>query len=409
MRIAAVLSVVAAGLVPSFPVHALELNANLSVAPEYHSNNRDSPYYVGPPTVPERYPASRQDLEVRAQEGGAFIQSTLRWQTERGAEPEARYIANQFYYDGSLGEGLNWTAGKKVLTWGVGFAFRPLDVVQREDRRKVNQPALVGRPLLAMEYFTASDAWTVAWVNPTRGEDGSDRQDEALALRWYRFDGNDDLHAVMRFSRKRKVEGGVGATRVVGDEWSFHGAALYGRRYTKTLNALTEDSDLFASANPMTEEVKYNGIKAVAGVQWTGKSGWSALAEAYYDADAYSRDEWRRLDNLTSRQIMAASLVPPLAVEGNIAWSSQAYLNTNLLRENVLLRLAYDDSDGFKPYVELLMTPRDWGMALTAGFAYERDRQRFSGGIRYLGGANDSVYARAPEKNIFWLQWNLAL
>ncbi len=399
----------AACIIPVSPVHAFELNANLFVAPEYHDDNRGSPYYVGPPMVPRQYPASRQDLELRVQERGAFVQSTLRWQVAHGREPEYHYIANQFYYDGSFGEGLNWTAGKKVLTWGVGFAFRPLDVMQREDRRKVNQPALVGLPLLALEHFTASDAWTAAWVNPARGEDDSDRRDEALALRWYRFDGNDDVHAVARFSRKRKVEVGIGATRVVGDEWSFHGAALYERRYTKTLNALTENSGLFAFADPMTEEVKHNGIKAVAGAQWTGKSGWSALAEAYYDADAYSRDEWRRLDDLTSRQIMAAHFAPPSAVAGNIAWSSQAYLNTNLLRENVLLRLAYDDSDGFKPYVELLATPRDRGMVLTAGFAYERDRQRFSGGVRTLGGAGNSVYARAPEKNIFWLQWNLAL
>ncbi len=393
----------------ALPASAAEFNASLIVAPQVLTDNRASPYTVGPPTVPAHNRDSRQDLELRLREGGFNAQGTLRWQAAQGAKPEQHGISNQFYYDGELGGGVGYSVGKKVMSWGVGYGFRPLDIVQRENRRGVNLPALVGLPLLAVENFSAEEAWTLAWVRPGEGGGTDDSHDSSLAFHWYRLAGADDLHAVARLSHRRGIEAGAGFTRVIGEEWSFHGAALYQRDYRKTLSTLAESGGLFAAADPRAEFVRHNGVKAVAGAQWTGESGWSLLAEGWYDADAYSRAEWQRLDDLTARQRALAGLVPDSAIAGNVAWSSQAYLATNLLRENLMLRLAYDDRDGFKPYAELLTTPKDGGRVFTLGAAYEGNRQRVSFGLRQLGGAADSAYARAPIRRLLWADWRLAM
>lgn len=392
----------------ALPAGAAEFNAALMVAPEVDTPNTASPYYVGPPLVPDR--ASRQDLELRLREGGFNVQETLRWQTIRDRTPEQHGIANQFYYDGELGDGLGWTAGKKLMSWGVGFGFKPLDVVQRENRRLVNRPALVGTPMLAVERFTADEAWTVAWTHPGRGEGSDDFRDASLALRWYRLSaGGDDLHAVARLSHRRGLEAGVGATRVIGEEWSIYGAALYERRTRRLMNMLVGNGGTLAAADPMSEQVGGGGTKAVAGAQWTGASGWSTLAEAWYDADAYSRAQWQRLDALTASQHALAGIAPAAAIAGNVAWSSQAYLTPNLLRENLLLRLGYDDRDGFRPYAELLATPRDGGRVWTIGAVFEGNRQRLALGLRQAGGADGSAYARAPIRRAAWAEWRLAL
>ena len=186
------------------PTPAAEFNASLSVAPEVATPNRASPYYVGPPAVPAR--SSRQELELRLRQGGMNAQGTLRWQAAAGRQPERHGVANQFYYDGDYGEGIGWTIGKKVMSWGVGHGFRPLDVIQREDRRSINPPALVGVPLLAIEKFTADEAWTLAWTQPGGGAGDSDRRDAALALHWYRLAGGDDLHGMARVSQRRGFE-----------------------------------------------------------------------------------------------------------------------------------------------------------------------------------------------------------
>jgi hypothetical protein len=109
---------------------------------------------------------------------------------------------------------------------------------------------------------------------------------------------------------------------------------------------------------------------------------------------------------LTARQRLLADGISAAA---NAGWSSEAYLAANLQQQNLLLRASYDDGDGFKPYVELLVTPRDGGRVLTVGAAREGNRQRFSGGLRQFGGADDSAYARAPFKRVVWVEWRIAL
>lgn len=409
MRRAALLALALAAalaFVAAAPAGAAEIDASLVVAPELDTPNRASPYYVAPAAAPAW--VSRQDIEIRLRAGGVNAQGTVRWQAPPGREPVRHGSVRQLYYDFELGAGRGWTVGKKVVSWGVGFGFRPLDVVGRENRRGVNPPPPTGVPLAAIETFSADSAWTLVWTRPGAGAGTDDARDAALALRWYRLAGDDDVHAVARVSHRRGVEAGAGVTRVAGDAWSFHAAALYARRVRTTLNALAGRGAALAAADPMTENVRGGGLKAVAGAQWTGESGWSALVEAWHDADAYRRDDWRRLDALTARQQALAGRAPDSAIAGNAAWSSQAYLAPNLLRDNLLVRVSYDDRDGFKPYAEWLATPADGGRTVTLGASREGNRQRVTAGLRQFGGAPGSAYARAPTKRIVWLEWRLA-
>jgi len=401
-RTAAILLCAWAGTAPAWEFHGAA-----SLSPQWLTAGTGSPYYVGPPALVLPQRSSRQDLELRAQEGGFNAQGILRQQVAEASRPEYHGIANQFYYDGQFSPGLGWTLGKKVLSWGVGFGFKPLDVVQREDRRAADPPPLVGQPLAVVEQIGVTDALTLAWVRPGQGRGATDAEDPALALHWYRLDGGDDFHGVARLSSRRGIEVGGGATHVIGDEWSTYGAALYSQRREVRRNRLLDNGGLLASGDPTAETPAHGGLKAIAGAQWTGESGWSLLVEAWYDGDAYRRADWQRLDALTARQ--RAAPAPAAAVDGNVAWSSQAYLAANLLRENLLARLSYDDRDGFRTYVEWLATPADGGRVLTLGASLEGNRQRVSFGLRHLGGAADSAYAQAPIRRLLWAEWRVAI
>lgn len=395
-------------LLLALPARAAEVTATLRLAAEWDTENRASPYYVASPTVAAHPRSDRQDLQLSLRQGGFLAQGSLRGQLAEGRQPEPGGVIQQFHYDGELGDGWGYTVGRKLMSWGVGFGFKPLDVVQREDRRGLNPPPLVGVPLLALARYTADTAWTLAWTRPGGGEDSRDSRDESLALYGYRLAGDDDLHGVLRLSRRRGLEAGVGATRVVGEEWSFHGAALVAARHRPRLNGLVESGGVLAAADPLAEGQARRAARLVAGAQWTGAAGVSVLAEAWYDGEAYRRADWRRLDELTARQRALAGLAPAAAIDGNVAWSSQAYLATNLLRENLLLRVAYED-EGFRPYGELLVTPRDGGCVATLGASYEGNRQRLSLGLRRAGGAAGSAYAQAPVKRALWAEWRMAL
>ena len=399
-----------AALLAAVPALAADLSASLSFAPEWRADNDASPYHVGPPTLPSRYPAARQDLALRVREGGFNAQGTLRLLARDGQRPEHHGVVNQLYHDGDLGGGHGYTVGKKIMSSGVGFGLRPLDVIQREDRRSLNAPPLTGVGVLAWEHFSADAALSLVWANPEkRGRQETDVRDPALVVRYYRLAGGSDLHGVLRLSRRHAVEAGAGIVHTLGEEWSLHAAALYQRRHMRPLNQLAEGGGAnLASTDPLREVTRRNGIKAVAGGQWTGSGGFGVLIEAWYDAEAYTREEWRRLNALTAQQRALSGFAPAAAIDGNIAWSSRAFERPSLLRENLLLRLSWDE-DGWKPAVELAATPRDGGRVLTASLAWEGSRQRVSGGLRLLGGAAESAYAQAPSKRMAFFEWRLAL
>jgi hypothetical protein len=386
----------------------IDFSMNVVLAPEQDTARRSSPYHV--PSSVTRVPESkgRGDIELRLRAGGLNAQYTVRQQTSNVDSSQLSGIANQIYYDSDLHDGFGWTVGRKVMSWGVGFGFKPLDVIQRENRRGVNQAALVGVPLLAVQKMTADSSWTLAWTHPGAGDGTAGDKDSGVSLHWFQLAGGNDHYAVIRLSPLHQVETGVGATWILDDEISIYGAGLYERRYEKTLNALSENGGLFAGADPMLVRSSRNGGRAVAGIQWTGASGWSLLAEAWYDSHAYSKKEWQDLNELTTRQLAAAALAPAAALAANVAWSSQAFLPSNLLRENLLTRLSWDSRNGFKPYAEWLLTPRDGGQVLTLGALLEGDKQTLSIGMRQLGGPANSVYHLAPLQRMLWAEWRLA-
>jgi hypothetical protein len=290
----------------------------------------------------------RTDIEYRAQSGGFNLQTTLRREVADDQPDASRGVVNQLYYDGQWSPGFAWTVGRKVMAWGVGFGFKPLDVVQREDRRAANPPALVGVNVIAVEHFTADSAWTLAWSHPGANGDA----DPGLALHGYRLVDGDDLHAVLRLSPRRRLEAGAGVTRVIGEEWSWHGAVLYQQRGA-------------------TAGTAADGLKAVAGAQWTGAAGFGILAEAWHDPEAPS-----------------VGRTPA---------------------NNLLLRMTYDDRDGLAPYAELLVTPSDGGRVLTVGATWQGNRQRLALGARATGGRAGAAYAEAPIRRTIWAEWHLAL
>ncbi|QGZ38929.1 hypothetical protein IP92_05347 [Pseudoduganella flava] len=164
------------------------------------------------------------------------------------------------------------TVGKKVMSWDVGYAFRPLDVVQQEDRRALYPGTLEGVPMLAWEAADAERAVTVVWSNPGRGLADQPRDDEALAVRLYRQRGARDEYAVLRVSRRSGIEAGASLSQVLDEGTEVHASLLAQARHA------TWDGMRWREAG--------GGGKALAGFTWTTESRFSLLGEAWLDRTA---------------------------------------------------------------------------------------------------------------------------
>ncbi|UGQ44863.1 hypothetical protein [Massilia endophytica] len=183
---------------------------------------------------------------------------------------------NELSLERPLGGGF-LTAGKKVMSWDVGYAFRPLDVVQQEDRRALNPVTLEGVPMLAWESFGEDSAMTVVLSNPGHGRADQPRDDGSLALRLYRHRGERDEYAVLRLSRRNGTEAGASFSHVLNEGVELHASLLWQQRHEEWQRQRWQPAG--------------RGAKALAGFTWTTESQFSVLGEAWVDRSAVSGQE----------------------------------------------------------------------------------------------------------------------
>ncbi len=390
----------------SLPALGNDLAVTLRVIPEFHSLDRHSAFSVPEPYNPFAEKISRQELELGYNLAGFHALGTLSHHIENGKKPNYTSVLNEFYLDFELADE-EFSIGKKILSWGVGFGFRPLDVLQRENRRRLYLQLIEGLPSLIWEKFSERSALTVVYANPGAGQEAKVLDDESIALKYYQLIGDTDVQAVTRWSEKNHFEVGGGLTQIVNQNLEWHGALLYQRRYAKALNRLlVEENELLATTNPIENHHFEDAIKALLGFSWTSVNGWSTLLEAWYDEAAYSEQEWLAVLQLTQNQRVLLDQVgiPESAVFGNIAFSSQLFSPINLLQKNLLIRFSRV-GQSLTPSIDILYTPEDKGWVLSTNLGYEGNQQHVDFSVRYFGGSDTAAFRQLPEKFVGLIGW----
>jgi len=214
-----------------------------------------------------------------------FQQGELRWQVDspwdqtlhgnlsahHEQDGSSALQVNELAVESPLAGGF-LTAGKKIMSGDVGYAFRPLDVVQQEDRRALNPSTLEGVPMLAQEVFDEDHALTMVLSNPGRGKASQPRDDEALAVRLYRHRGERDEYAVFRLSQRNGLEAGASFSHVLNEGTELHGSMLWQQKHDEW-----RQQRWIAAGR---------GGKALAGFTWTTESQFSVIGEAWLDRSA---------------------------------------------------------------------------------------------------------------------------
>jgi hypothetical protein len=360
--------------------------------------------------VPPRNGAT-VDLGLRGQRHGVSADVLLQQQRVEGGEGESTARFNELYLSGALPGGQAWqfSAGRKIVGWDVGYGWRPNDVVQQEQRRTLLSVTPQGRGLLQLEHFSAETAWTLVWVNPqhlnasAQRRSGSD--ESALALRLYQRDGAVDWHGFARWGEHTHAGVGAAAAWVATEttEWhaSWRWAAAYdGWAYDGTAPAMP------AGSNPWRVVTQGAARQWLLGFNWTNAAQWSVLAEAWHDGTAPSNAQWRAWQQRTDALASAAAAAPApwrTAYAANLAWQATPWTGQNLRRDNVFVRLSWQH-EAWQPAVDLLYTPADGGRSLTAALAWQGDRLRLEAGVRAYGGPADALMAQLPLRRSAYLR-----
>jgi hypothetical protein len=403
----------AALLVAGLPVLAEggpDLAFHLWAGPEGVRLRDDSPYADGAGLAGLGKDAGRIEAVLRLRAHGLTVEGSLRAESVVEGPARADALFTELYQELDLA-GQHLTLGKKVTSWDVAFAFRPLDVVQQERRLAFHPFALEGIPQLAWEWL--DDRWdvTVLWANPLQGQAAVPRHDESGAARVFGRLGPADLHLVLRWSERTGAQAGAGLTAVVGEAVEVHGSVRWQER-----SAHLAGPARGPGGSPISEEppgpptIRHDQVAAVAGFTLTPGLGLSFLGEGWIDPGGDQPATWRARRQLAEAQraLGASGLVPPAAVAGNLAWGLEAFDRQDLLRVNALLRVS-GTWGRWEPAVDLVVTPEDRGWVVTAAAAHQGERLRFEGGLRIMGGPPGAAYRLFPGYAAYYLAAQLSL
>lgn len=385
----------------------LDLSLRLWAAPEGTWANRESPFAPAGALTGMGTGRGRGEAELRLRLAGVTADLSGRTSAVEGSRPRSEAVLNELFAEPEL-LGQHFTAGKRVLSWDVGYGFRPLDVVQQEDRRAFLPFAQEGLPLVAWEHFGERSATALVYVNPLRGTAARPRDDEAAALRHYRRLGGLDLHLVARWSRRSLGQGGAAVSWVPAEVLELHASALYSRRAERTVDAQLDPGATLASADPARVHVSPDAVAALAGLTLTPGRDLSFVAEGWIDPSAPTASAWGAAARLARAQgaLLLGGSVPREVVLANLAWGARAFGGRNLLQENVLLRVT-QRWDRLEPALDLLWTPADGGLVATASVSWEGERYRLGAAVRAYAGPRDAAARLLPQAGAFRASWEL--
>lgn len=290
-------------------------------------------------------------------------------------------------------------AGKRVLGWDVGYAFRPNDFVQAEQRRTLVSQTPEGRPLIQLERLLPDAAWTVVWTQPQHWRDSADESrgalESAFALRVYHRAGALDLHGFGRMGRRTGASVGVAAAWVPAETLELHGSW---RALEHHHRWLLNDASLVASQNPWQQPMRGGASQWLLGGQWTVAAQWNLLVEIWHDGTALADDEWVawRERNLTLQRALANG-APALPVAANLAWQATPMQGTSLRRKNAYVRGAWQDGP-LTMSLDALLTPADRGHIVTASMQWKGDRATWTAAWRWYGGPDRALTAQLPSR-----------
>lgn len=358
-----------------------------------------------PGLAPADASAATVQAELRASTkvGSVGLNTTVTLQGQRpeGAPSDTRAWVNEAVVSGTVAA-LQWSAGKKVVSWDVGYAFRPNDVVQQEARRTLSPATLEGRPLLMAEHFTASTAYSIVWVNPTKPRAATGANEPALAARVYHQAGVVDWHGFARHSARTGSSLGAAASWVASDALELHASVRHFQRSDGLSWApiAAASSPALLATNPWASATRGNGQQVLLGGTWTNESQLSLLVEGWYDGTAMPKAAWQQwanrnqvLTTLAGRGALAA------AVAGNLAWQGSAFnasgASASLHRQNLYARLSWT-RDAWQPALDVLYHPADGGRMVTASLVWQGDRVKVEGGVRVNGGPAHAVVRQLP-------------
>ncbi|WP_033407998.1 hypothetical protein [Uliginosibacterium gangwonense] len=329
----------------------------------------------------------REEFSLKGRAGPVQAQATLTQTQSRPGGSNTQSLFNELYWSGQA-QDWHFTLGKKIVSWDVGQGFRPLDVIQQENRRVLYGATLEGVRVAMAERYTGESAWSMVLANPFKDQQASAQNEAAAAVRYYLRQGSSDWHVVTRWGRQTGAEAGMAWAMVINDSIEVHASALRAEK----LMHFQENGMGYA------QTVGQGGWQSLLGGSWTGDNQLGVLAEYWHDNRAPSAADWRRW---RERIQSVPEWLGHSAQSGMVANLAAPTTSTNLQQDNLLLRVSWTDAR-WSPALDVLYTPRDHGRITTLSLNWQGDVWSVEGGWRQFDGPREAIARNLPNRSLLY-------
>lgn len=344
-------------------------------------------------------------VEAELQAHWRFLQANvlLTSTTPHGMATHTQAQVQELFANADAGD-WQFSIGRKVVSWDVGYGFRPNDVVQQETRRTLLAVTPQGRPLLQAETFDADTATSIVWVNPQSHQDAPPTlsgDEAALAVRWYQRSGARDDHLFARWGQHTRASLGAAVAWVATDELELHASARWSQRHLTWQPTGTAPAE-----NPWHIGMGGSATQWLVGAHWTGAQQQGLMVEWWHDGTAMADRDWDhwRQRNTALQQAAAQPGLPDAlrsGLAGQLAWQTTPLGGSSLRRNNVFVRASWQH-EAWQLAWDTLYMPADHGQIGTVSAQWQADQWRLTLAWRRLGGPQQALTSALPSRHT-WL------
>lgn len=274
-----------------------------------------------------------------------------------------------------------WLVGVQRKTWGAGFGFFPLSPWQ--DKQLFGVVEQAGEPIVQWTQFDMTGEIAVMcsreadWDNPQWAAKG------LCGGRWVHFDDGWDAQAIL-WGNDDFIRLGAGGKQILGEAYSVW---LEGAVQTQTEQTQFKNNQL----SPETIEMP---VLALIGADWSHISGFSLMAEAWYDGTRISGETW---DNTQNQTALSAQHQAQISQQiGRLMASQQVGQHFSQIR----LSYSQDPYDlSMIQQTQLDTQSQLWQLQAI----YKWQNWVFASGLQHFTGSKDSPYKLQPLANQAYL------
>nr|WP_245796781.1 hypothetical protein [Vibrio aerogenes] len=347
--------------------------------------------------------------------GLAAIRSRNIWASDETDADHDLILQELFWQSGTevAGIPLDISLGKMRLDWGVGYGYRPLNILKPYQRNPVGIQVEEGAGVAMASYFDGLGEWAflvsdAGWARETTNDYEKNTRQKGFGLRRYALLGDTELQVIAYYDQIRRGLLGASAVTVLNEAWEIHASVVAQHQY----KAYRQQS-LFA---PVTLETAHHAYQLLTGINWADMAGVNLIAEYWYDSRSWHHSQWRQALK-RSRQLAQNQATSPLALS-----YANGLNHENIVQHNLMLHVSLDSAawsqwqwsrqylwlSNFEPTFDVLISPSDGGVIATQWLDYTLyDSGQASLMLelagRFYTGRSGSVYADLPDKRVILL------